>query len=833
MISKLAKTIAHFFVKQNIAESKNEAIYAYGMELLLSDVLNTDEDGLYDNEEGTYGLLYKKYGILFDPVNPHTIDANLLDGEIQFKQEHSQVVDTHDDAITSIAVVMEANGNLERDLSIESVYDIDLMSTNIVGLVGDPFSFETNSTFDSATITFTVDQRNLGTSNFSDLIVLWYDEENQKYVECTAENGFKTTLNTYTSTISVDTTHFSKYMLVDSKAWYDVWEESYRKISAATPTTSTGSTTQVLIDHYNTVFVIDTSGSMSDDPNGGWIGYDPLVRVLRDDAPPRPPITDAAMEAYWLANYGKNTCKRITACENVIDKMYSNDQAAIISFSYGNSSYTKILSSLTSNKTVLKDSLQNFSDVGGTCFSYALDQAVELLLSSEEIGRDDVINRIVFLSDGEPDNDTLENINSAVAYAANNGIQIITFGLGSSSGDSILTDISEKTNGQFYKVIYADDLPRVISTATYTEIESNPDFSLIMEMDSDGDGVPDVIEEYGLRPNGELLNTDKGDSNSDDDDLSDGEEIIIDKELLEDNLNEGNAKTGITTPTDPTATTDLNPYGQIEYKGEVYKIDVPTLKNRSDQYYYEPVYELAETFTPDEKTEFDMFGFITGRKTAVTDDLHDGSQEITGYTFTNKYGYIKDTFRNEKNYTLASSGIILISNTLEMVNGSYSRKGVKFSFYKTKNNDARKVIIHAYSTDAERMYDAYATGMEYSTFINNSGSPLVQIMISNACRDLYTELTGINPDNSRYYDLVMRVDERHKGSGCFAELWIDDTGNVVAAQKLYSEDSVKLVSRSSWFYLFGYDTLLNLQLSDNINLECTFVDMFNKIYEQN
>lgn len=40
MISKLAKTIAHFFVKQNIAESKNEAIYAYGMELLISDVLN-------------------------------------------------------------------------------------------------------------------------------------------------------------------------------------------------------------------------------------------------------------------------------------------------------------------------------------------------------------------------------------------------------------------------------------------------------------------------------------------------------------------------------------------------------------------------------------------------------------------------------------------------------------------------------------------------------------------------------------------------------------------------------------------------------------------------
>ena len=40
MISKLAKNIAHFFVVQKIVEKPKEAIYAYGMELLLSDVLN-------------------------------------------------------------------------------------------------------------------------------------------------------------------------------------------------------------------------------------------------------------------------------------------------------------------------------------------------------------------------------------------------------------------------------------------------------------------------------------------------------------------------------------------------------------------------------------------------------------------------------------------------------------------------------------------------------------------------------------------------------------------------------------------------------------------------
>lgn len=40
MISKLAKSIAHFFVVQNITEESKEVIYAYGMELLISDVLN-------------------------------------------------------------------------------------------------------------------------------------------------------------------------------------------------------------------------------------------------------------------------------------------------------------------------------------------------------------------------------------------------------------------------------------------------------------------------------------------------------------------------------------------------------------------------------------------------------------------------------------------------------------------------------------------------------------------------------------------------------------------------------------------------------------------------
>lgn len=37
MISKLAKSIAHFFVTQKIVEEPKEVIYAYGLELMLNE----------------------------------------------------------------------------------------------------------------------------------------------------------------------------------------------------------------------------------------------------------------------------------------------------------------------------------------------------------------------------------------------------------------------------------------------------------------------------------------------------------------------------------------------------------------------------------------------------------------------------------------------------------------------------------------------------------------------------------------------------------------------------------------------------------------------------
>ena len=109
----------------------------------------------------------------------------------------------------------------------------------------------------------------------------------------------------------------------------------------------------------------------------------------------------------------------------------------------------------------------------------------------------------------------------------------------------------------------------------------------------------------------------------------------------------------------------------------------------------------------------------------------------------------------------------------------------------------------------------------------------MQISISNAAKEVYSELTGNSADKSYFYDIMVTVDKRHASNGSFAQLWINDNGDVIAAPLLYANDKVQIVRRSGWSYLFDYTPLIELKLSDSINLEQNFVDMFNKIYEQN
>ncbi|EKC71133.1 von Willebrand factor type A domain protein, partial [human gut metagenome] len=151
---------------------------------------------------GYDGTIYKKYGVYFDPLNPDTNGNGILDGDEVFGQSKKQTVSTNDEAITEIKVDMDTNGSLERNLTIENMYGIDAMSSDVYAMIGEPFNFTSETSFESATITFKIDKSKLGDTKFDNLIILWYNEEKQIFEE------MPTTRNWENSTVSATTTHF-------------------------------------------------------------------------------------------------------------------------------------------------------------------------------------------------------------------------------------------------------------------------------------------------------------------------------------------------------------------------------------------------------------------------------------------------------------------------------------------------------------------------------------------------------------------------------------------------------------------------------------------------
>ena len=101
------------------------------------------------------------------------------------------------------------------------MYNRDILSSDVVGLVSVPVSIETNKSFDSAQITFYYNENYLNGINEDNLAVMWYDESNNWYQILDQDS----VIDTENNTVSYKTTHFSTYMLVDKEQWYEAWKE--------------------------------------------------------------------------------------------------------------------------------------------------------------------------------------------------------------------------------------------------------------------------------------------------------------------------------------------------------------------------------------------------------------------------------------------------------------------------------------------------------------------------------------------------------------------------------------------------------------------------------
>lgn len=81
-----------------------------------------------------------------------------------------------------------------------------------------------------------------------------------------------------------------------------------------------------------------------------------------------------------------------------------------------------------------------------------------------------------------------------------------------------LYDVASVTGGSVYGIASASDLAYQVGDTIYTP----PQF---IGEDSDGDTIPDIVEDYGLKPNGQPIGTNKLLKDTDGDGLDDNVEL--------------------------------------------------------------------------------------------------------------------------------------------------------------------------------------------------------------------------------------------------------------------------------------------------------------------
>lgn len=345
------------------------------------------------------------------------------------------------------------------ELSISEVKAGSLANPNIPGYISSAFIFSEIGNFDSAVISFEVDPTLFENEDFEPAIY-WYDEENEILTK--VDNQIITG-----NTVSAVVTHFSKYIVLNSKKYDEIWE------------------TELLYDEdgqeafqaIDVVFLLDTSGSMD------W--NDP--------------------------GYGRRTVTK-----NFIDHLTENDLAAVIGFD----SYSEIYSGFTSDRETLYQALNQIDNYGGTSLSAGISAALSLFTSSSYEGTDR-LKCIIMLTDGDGDYST-----SYTLQAVNLNVVIYTVGLGNDVSTTVLRSIAEGTGGAYYHASRADDL-----NAIFERIADESDLYKDTDYDGLSDYFEKEMANGNLRLGTgiQITGINYLIADSDNDGLMDGQEISVRK----------------------------------------------------------------------------------------------------------------------------------------------------------------------------------------------------------------------------------------------------------------------------------------------------------------
>lgn len=427
----------------------DDLIDGYEVNICGSDprLYDSDNDGIGDGDEIALGK---------NPTDPS-------DASIRVEQTKVQEINNSEDpTITSIEVTMDLANTIDRSLSIRDMFNVDVYSTDVVGRLGSPISFQCEESFDSANVVIHYNEAALGDTLEENLGVLWYDEESGFYVI-----QDQAVVDTTNNTVTVELPHFSTYVLVD----LDVWN-SIEPVHYDVPDVERG------VDYY---VAFDVSQNMTVQARrNAYSTFQTLVSNMEDE--------DRVIIFYFDTNY-------------VIDDLYyagdTVEMNAVLSRVYNN--------------------LMGAS-LGGDYGSLLLPfQITEALINQ---GVNDIGNArelLVFTNDTEQIH-TTSNLNDMLYRKAAGGFTsdfIITENI--SNGQwNFAWQYAEETNSGYYK--YPSCSSVVNSIANYRLVSG-------WSLDNDLDGIPNVVEEQGiLATNGQKYYSDPDDRDPDDDGVSDPEE---------------------------------------------------------------------------------------------------------------------------------------------------------------------------------------------------------------------------------------------------------------------------------------------------------------------
>lgn len=415
---------------------------------------DTDGDDLTDGEELKLG------------TNPLVGDSNgdgVVDSEEKIEQEVSVTWEEDTGAVSEVSVRLACSGDIEHQVFVENTMGKDELSSNVVGLVGVPVEINSMTPFEEAEITFRYDKAGLGETKEENLCILWYDEDNMTYVMLE-----DSVIDTQNQTVSVTTTHFSTYLLIDKEIWLDAWrsEIDYDEI-----------TEEDIQSTYDIYVCMDFSVSPE----------------------------EFALEKEFV--------------QKIIDQMVDGDRMCIaLIFENSRGNYTPLQSKSAAEATLnnIENALTNSDkEATGTYrvelnFAlYGMTQMIRVNTTSERIGF------IVNSGKNKPPLMTIYTAEKAKSYLQKLGFPVHSVSV-TYDEKAEFVEILEEYGGRSFKITTCDEIIGNYGSAS----------DMLDMLDSDGDGLYDTYEINGMRiQNGTVAYTDPYSADTDGDGISDFDEL--------------------------------------------------------------------------------------------------------------------------------------------------------------------------------------------------------------------------------------------------------------------------------------------------------------------